>query len=160
MVTRESAARLFELAEGAAADDYNAYNFMVLTAVAKPEARRLVPTVIHQDGTARIQIVRRATNPLCHAVLKALGRRTGVEVAVNTSLNVGSPIVQTPEQALEALRRAKGLSGLVLIGAAGEARIAYHDVVEGPKDAGRQLRGWVEEWQASQGALAAAGARP
>jgi carbamoyltransferase len=147
MLTREAAGRLFELSEGAAADDYNAYNYMVLTVMAKPEARRLVPAVIHHDGTARIQIVRRETNPLCHAVLKALGRRIGVEVAVNTSLNVGSPIVQTPEQALEALRRAKGMTGVALISATGETRIAYHDVVDGPKDAGRQLRSWIDEWQ-------------
>ena len=90
---------LFELSEGASDDDYNAYNYMVLTARAKPHARAQVPAVIHADGTARLQIVRENTDPVTHAYLKALGRRNGVEVAVNTSFNVGGPIAQTPVQA-------------------------------------------------------------
>ena len=43
---------------GAADSDYNAYNYMVLTAHAKPRARDKIPAVIHADGTGRIQIVR------------------------------------------------------------------------------------------------------
>ena len=58
---------------------------------------------------------------------------------VNTSLNVDGPIVQTPEQALDALKRAKALSGLVLVSADGEAFLAWHDVIASPKDGGRQL---------------------
>lgn len=149
MVTREAAEQLFELSDGAAADDYNAYNYMVLTVRAKPEARNVVPAVVHQDGTARIQIVRPDSNPLCHAVLKALGRRLGAEVMVNTSLNVGGPIVQTPTQALETLRRARALTGLVMISEEGISRIAYHNVSNALKDGGQQLRDWVHEHQQS-----------
>ena len=53
--------------------------------------------MIHADGTGRLQIVREATDPLTHAYLKALGRRNGEEVAVNTSFNVAGPIAQTPD---------------------------------------------------------------
>lgn len=152
MVTREAAEELFELSEGAAADDYNAYNYMVLTVKARPHAKDVVPAVVHADGTARIQIVREETNPVCHAVLKALGRRVGAEVMVNTSFNVGGPIVQTPVQALETVRRAKALTGLVMISSDGTSRITYHNVTEAPKDGGRQLREWVEEYtQAASG---------
>lgn len=147
MVTREAAERFFELAEGAAADDYNAYRYMVLTVPAKPEAKEKIPAVVHFDGTARVQIVRPDTDPLSHALLKALGRRTGVEVVVNTSLNVGTPIVQTPVQSLDILRRAKAMTGLVLVSSTGEARIAFHNLADGQKDAGRQLRAWVDEWK-------------
>ena len=38
MMTREAAEQWFELSEGASDADYNAYNYMVLTAPAKPEA--------------------------------------------------------------------------------------------------------------------------
>lgn len=146
MVTREAAEELFELSEGASADDYNAYNYMVLTVKAKPEAKHIVPAVVHADGTARIQIVRPETNPLCHAVLKSLGRRVGAEVMVNTSFNVGGPIVQTPVQAVETIRRAKALSGLVMVSSDGTSRIVYHNVTEPPKDGGEQLRQWVREY--------------
>jgi carbamoyltransferase len=147
MVTRAAAPRLFELPPGAADDDYNAFNYMVLTARARPEAREKVPAVVHRDGTSRLQIVRRAHDPFCQAYLEAMGRRLGVEVSVNTSLNVGSPIVQTPAQALQALKRAKALTGLLLIGAEGETFLAWHAVVEAPKDGGRRLLGWYEQWR-------------
>lgn len=147
MVTREAAEQLFELSDGAAADDYNAYNYMALTVRARPKAKSVIPAVIHKDGTARIQIVRPDSNPLCHAVLKALGRRIGTEAMVNTSLNVGGPIVQTPVQALETLRRARAMTGLVMISDENTSRIAYHNVNESPKDGGHQLIQWVNEFR-------------
>jgi carbamoyltransferase len=88
---------------------------MVLTAQSKPQAREKIPAVIHADGTGRIQIVREADDPLTHAYLKALGRRIGVEMSVNTSFNVAGPIAQTPRQAIETLRRSKGLDAVILI---------------------------------------------
>ena len=96
MATLTAAKDLFELCEGGSDDNYNAYNYMVLTARAKPHARLQVPAVIHADGTARLQIVREDTDAVTFAYLKALGRRTGVEVAVNTSFNVAAPIAQSP----------------------------------------------------------------
>lgn len=67
---------------------------MALTVQARPEAFACIPAVIHEDGTARIQIVRPEIDSFCHAFLQAMGRRLGAEVSVNTSLNVGTPIVQ------------------------------------------------------------------
>jgi len=147
MATREAAEQYFELAPGAAADDYNAYNYMVLTTMARPEARQKIPAVVHKDGTARVQIVRRETDPFMHAFLLGMGRYAGVEVCVNTSLNVGSPIVQTPQQALDAMKRAKALSGLVMIADSGETFLAWHQTTESPKDGGQQLLAWYETWQ-------------
>jgi carbamoyltransferase len=147
MVTYEAAQRWFELAPGASDDCYNAYNYMVLVAPARPESFAVIPAVIHKDGTSRLQIVRPETDPFTYAYLKAMGRRLGVEVSVNTSLNVGSPIVQTPAQALQTLKRSKGMHGLLLIGAEGDAFLAWHNVVAPPKDAGQQLQRWLNAWQ-------------
>ena len=47
-----------ELSDGASDADYNAYNYMVLTAHAKPQAHTKIPSVVHADGTGRLQIVR------------------------------------------------------------------------------------------------------
>ncbi len=150
MVTLAAARRFFELSPAAEDADYNAYSYMVLTARARPEAHGKIPAVVHRDGTARLQIVRREHDPFTHAYLEAMGRYVGAEVSVNTSLNVGSPIAQLPAQALQALKRAKALTGLVLIGAEGDAFLAWHAVDEGPKDSGRQLLAWLGEWRRSR----------
>ncbi|MGQ0635462.1 MAG: carbamoyltransferase C-terminal domain-containing protein [Planctomycetaceae bacterium] len=147
MVTREAAEKFFDLSPGASADDYNAYNYMVLTAPARSLAYARIPAVVHKDGTARLQIVRREHDPFTHAYLRAMGVHAGVEASVNTSLNVGSPIVQTPAQALGALERARGMSGLLLISDEGEAYLAWHNVDAPPKDRGRQLQGWIANWR-------------
>src|SRR5215813_11229299 len=74
---------------------------LALTVRAKSHARVQVPAVIHADGTARLQIVREHTDAVTHAYSMALGRRIGVEVAVNTSFNVAGPIAQSPVQAID-----------------------------------------------------------
>jgi carbamoyltransferase len=153
MATLDAARRYFELSPGAADDDYNAYNYMVLTARARPESYGVIPAVVHRDGTSRVQIVRKEIDPFTYAYLRGMGRRVGVEVSVNTSLNVGSPIAQTPEQALEALRRARALSALLLIGAEGDAFLAWHDVRHPPKDGGDWLMASYERWQHDAPAL-------
>jgi carbamoyltransferase len=147
MATLSAALRFFELPAGGCDDDFNSFNYMVLTARARPEALEKIPAVIHHDGTSRVQVVRREHDPLTFGYLEALGRRIGVEVSVNTSLNVGSPIVQTPGQALVALKRARAMSGLLLVGAEGDAFLAWHAVEDGPKDGGRQLLAWYEQWR-------------
>ena len=119
---------------------------MVLTARARPEARAIIPAVIHKDGTGRLQIVRPETDPFTYAYLKALGRRIGVEVSVNTSFNVGGPIVQTPAQALAALKRSKGLTGAMLLGDSGQAFLVWHNIDRPPKDSGRQLQKLLQEF--------------
>jgi carbamoyltransferase len=148
MLTLAEATRLFDLSEGASDDQYNAYNYMVLTAQARPEARRLVPAVIHEDGTSRLQIVRRETDRVSYAILKALGERIGVEAAVNTSLNVGAPICQSPQQALATLQRARGMTGLLMIAETGEAFLAWDETLAPHKDGGQQLTRWLEAWDA------------
>lgn len=147
MVTLEAAKEFFELSEGASDADYNAYNYMVLTAHAKPQARQRIPAVVHADGTGRLQIVREASDPLTYAYLKALGRRIGVEVAVNTSFNVAGPIAQTPQQALDTLRRSKGLDAVLMFSEEGPVFAALHG------DAGgERFREWLAAWQAETGA--------
>jgi carbamoyltransferase len=143
MATLEAAQEYFDLLEGASDADYNAYNYMVLTAQSKPPARVKIPAVIHADGTGRIQIVREQDDPLTYAYLKALGRRIGVEISVNTSFNVAGPIAQTPGQAIDTLRRSKGLDVVLLVADDGAVHAAWHG---GKRDSGR-FTGWYSEWK-------------
>jgi carbamoyltransferase len=65
-----------------------------------------IPAVTHVDYSARVQTVRRDTNPLYYDIIAAFERRTGCAVIVNTSFNVrGEPIVCTPEDAYRCFMR-------------------------------------------------------
>jgi carbamoyltransferase len=148
MMTLDAAKEFFALAEGASDADYNAYNYMVLTAHAKPQASERIPSVVHADGTGRLQIVREAADPLTYAYLKSLGRRIGVEVAVNTSFNVAGPIAQTPAQALDTLRRSKGLDAVLMFSEDGPVFAALH---AGAAKDGARFRAWLAAWQTETG---------
>jgi len=68
--------------------------------------RSEIPAVTHVDYTARIQTVRRETNPLFWDILDAFRRSTGCPLIVNTSFNVrGEPIVCTPEDSYRCFMR-------------------------------------------------------
>ncbi len=60
-----------------------------------------VPEVVHEDGTARAQVVTRETNPRYYELIEALEGYTGSGVILNTSLNRrGEPMVCSPADAL------------------------------------------------------------
>ena len=60
-----------------------------------------IPEVVHEDGTARAQIVTRDTNPRYYQLIEEVEKRTGNAVVLNTSLNRrGEPMVCSPEDAL------------------------------------------------------------
>jgi carbamoyltransferase len=108
MVLAERAADFFTLGQQAP--------YMSMASGVTDDARKHVPAVVHANGTSRLQTVTMAQNPFMHAVLTAFGRRTGVPVLINTSLNVkGKPICGTPEMALDCLA-GSGLDALLLEG--------------------------------------------
>ena len=64
--------------------------------------RSNLPAITHVDFSARVQTVKKTTNPPLHAVLTAFAARTGCPVLVNTSFNVrGEPPVGHPREAIE-----------------------------------------------------------
>jgi carbamoyltransferase len=68
--------------------------------------RSTIPAVTHVDYSARVQTVRRDTNPMYHDIIDAFYHLTGCPVIVNTSFNVrGEPIVGTPEDAFRCFMR-------------------------------------------------------
>ncbi len=76
--------------------------YMLFTHRVRSGWRHRIPAVVHVDGTARIQTVDRAEEPLVHRMISAFEERTGLPVVVNTSLNTaGRPMVDDPRDALE-----------------------------------------------------------
>ncbi len=75
---------------------------MLFTHDVAADWRERIPAVVHVDGSARIQTVSAAEEPLMARVLRGFEERTGVPVVVNTSLNTaGRPMVDDPRDALE-----------------------------------------------------------
>ncbi|AYH42271.1 carbamoyltransferase C-terminal domain-containing protein [Azoarcus sp. DN11] len=76
--------------------------FMTLTFDVADSWKVRVPEVVHEDGTARAQVVRREQHPRYYALIEELERLTGNGVVLNTSLNRrGEPIVCSPRDALD-----------------------------------------------------------
>jgi len=76
--------------------------FMTITFEVAPEWRQRVPEVVHEDGTARAQVLRREHNPRYYDLMLELEKLTGNGVVLNTSLNRrGEPMVCSPGDALD-----------------------------------------------------------
>lgn len=76
--------------------------YMSLASPVKPSKRRLVPAIVHQDGTSRPQTVTANTNPIFYQLLVEFHKVTGIPLLLNTSFNrKGEPIVETPQDAWE-----------------------------------------------------------
>jgi carbamoyltransferase len=107
-VLDEHADEWFEIGPHLASHEY-----MLFACPAKPELRNRIPAVIHQDGTARVQIVRRSANPRFHELISRFFARTGVPLVLNTSFNDSEPIVCTPAHAIATFRNA-GIDALFM----------------------------------------------
>ncbi|WP_026341249.1 carbamoyltransferase [Actinomadura atramentaria] len=76
--------------------------YMLFVHDVAPAWQDRIPAVVHVDGTARVQTVDPATEPLVARMLDGFERRTGLPVVVNTSLNTaGRPMVDDVRDALE-----------------------------------------------------------
>ena len=74
--------------------------------VSKVKQPKVIPAVTHVDGTGRLQTVSKDSNSLYYELISEFFEITKVPVIINTSMNVrGEPIVNTPEQAYEMLKK-------------------------------------------------------
>ena len=81
-----------------------AARFMTITCDVRADWRQKIPAVVHIDGTARPQILKRAVNPLYYDILEAHKKHTGLPVLINTSFNVHEePIINSPEECIQAV---------------------------------------------------------
>ena len=76
--------------------------YMLFVHDVTPGWRTRIPAVVHVDGTARVQTVDPADEPLVARLLTCFESLSGLPVVVNTSLNTaGRPMVDSPRDALE-----------------------------------------------------------
>ena len=82
----------------------HAAEFMTITFNVKKDWQARIPAVVHVDGTARPQLVRRDRNPRYHALIERYRQLSGIPLILNTSFNVHEePIVCGPREAVQAL---------------------------------------------------------
>lgn len=98
-VLEEECANYFELSHPSP--------FMLLVAPVR-EDQRVIPSVTHVDGSARIQTINENQDPEFYGLVEEFKRQSGVPVIINTSFNVrGEPIVCTPEDAWRCFMRTR-----------------------------------------------------
>ncbi len=75
--------------------------FMTFTFEVNDEWKTRVPEVVHEDGTARAQALKREFNPRYYDLMLEMEKLTGNGVVLNTSLNRrGEPMICSPTDAL------------------------------------------------------------
>jgi carbamoyltransferase len=98
-VLEEEAERCFDGLAGAE----RTARFMTITFDCTDWMKQQCPGVVHVDGTARPQIVRKQDNPGFHRILEEYRALTGLPALINTSFNIHEePIVCTPADAVRA----------------------------------------------------------
>jgi len=143
VVPIEAAERFFDLPPGGA----RLARFMSGVFPVRPEWRSRLAAVTHVDGSARVQALERDMAPRLHALLAAYGRRTGIPVLLNTSLNVaGEPIVARALEGYSTFRRG-GIDLLV----AGSTVVAKHAIA--PAETAKENVGWLSESVAESGGV-------
>jgi carbamoyltransferase len=92
VVMEEYASEWFEM-------DYTSPYMQYTPRCLKPD---LIPSVVHVDGTSRVQTVSRAQHPGLYDLLKKFYEKTGVPVLLNTSLNIkGQPLLNDERDIIE-----------------------------------------------------------
>ena len=70
-----------------------------------PDKRYLIPSIVHVDGTCRIQTVTREQNKHYYDLISEFYKLTGVPILFNTSFNIaGDTMVDTIQDGLKTLR--------------------------------------------------------
>ena len=95
-VLAEEAREWFDLGR-----DSQSHEYMLFACPAHERTHKELPAIVHVDGTARLQTVRKETNPRFHGLLTAFRDLAGPPVLLNTSFNDSEPIVCSPDDALE-----------------------------------------------------------
>ena len=70
----------------------------------QPGVEEKIPSIIHIDGTCRIQTVKQEQNPLFYELISEFYKLSGVPILFNTSFNLGGePMVETLHDAIHTL---------------------------------------------------------
>lgn len=112
-VLKEKAQEWFEIENKWIHQDNSPYLYMLATTQVKTDKKHCIPSVVHYDDTARVQIVDKEISPRFYQLIEAFDKITGVPILTNTSFNIQEPIVCTPQDALKTFLRSS-MAALVM----------------------------------------------
>jgi carbamoyltransferase len=82
--------------------------FMMYAVNVLENKKELIPSIVHVDGTCRVQTVTKEQNLHYYNLISEFNKLTNVPILFNTSFNLaGDPLVETMEHALETLRKSE-----------------------------------------------------
>jgi carbamoyltransferase len=74
----------------------------------QPGVAEKIPSIIHVDGTCRIQTVKREQNPHYYDLINEFYKASEMPILFNTSFNLGGePLVETLDDAVRTLANSK-----------------------------------------------------
>jgi len=77
------------------------YEYMNFVVDAHEYAKKNAPSIVHNDGTSRVQVLKSGTNNKLYDLLSEWAQVTSCHALLNTSFNLkGEPIVETPADAV------------------------------------------------------------
>jgi carbamoyltransferase len=80
--------------------------FMMYAVDVIPDKLAQIPSIIHVDGTCRVQTVSKSDNLNYYNLINAFNKKTGIPILFNTSFNLaGDPLVETVLDALDTILR-------------------------------------------------------
>ena len=80
--------------------------FMMFAVNVIEDKKELIPSIVHVDGTCRIQTVTPEQNLHYYNLISEFNKMTNVPILFNTSFNLaGDPLVETMKDALDTLRK-------------------------------------------------------
>jgi carbamoyltransferase len=95
-------------------ENYEESPYMERTLRFKNEVKSKIPGVVHQDGTGRLQTVKKDWNERYYLLIKSFYDLTGIPMVLNTSFNImGKPIIHSVEDAV-AVFITTGLDALII----------------------------------------------
>ncbi len=101
-VAVEEAGEFFEIEPG----QEHVFQHMLFITQVRDKYRELIPAATHFDGSARVQVVDRVSNPRFWKLIREVGTHRGVPMVLNTSFNLrAQPIVRTPQEAVATYAR-------------------------------------------------------
>ena len=86
-------------------ENYQFTPFMERVLKFRENKREIVPSVVHVDGSGRLQSVSKSLRPRYHRLISEFYNLTGVPILINTSFNENEPVVNHPTHALDTYLR-------------------------------------------------------
>ena len=78
---------------------------MLIACNVKESKNKIIPAVVHVDGSCRVQTVTQDTNERFYFLIKEFYKLSNIPVILNTSFNIkGQPIVNNPKEAIDTFK--------------------------------------------------------